>query len=110
MTPKLRGITERTVVTPDNGWETGIYLVDVAYEPTNVIHRAILCVDTVEYFDEIDSSLVEAMDIKEKEWDELHSIHNWIHCSGYENPYHTTDVYYLKAVRKLCDKDELNKP
>lgn len=34
---------ERTIGAPDGGWTKGVYLVEVAFASTNIIHSAILC-------------------------------------------------------------------
>ena len=41
-TPNMEGITERTIITLEGGWEEReYYLVDVAFSEFNVIHRTI---------------------------------------------------------------------
>ncbi len=42
VTPKCLGITERTIIPPEEGWkENSYYVVDIARSINNVIHRAI---------------------------------------------------------------------
>ena len=82
-TPAQLNIKNHTVIHPENGWEQDcVYLVEVAYSSTNIIHKAIL---------QVSFSLAHP--------------NSWIMSTGYEQSVNPSKVYYLKAIKKLINLD-----
>lgn len=81
-TPKQIGITERTIIPPKNGWETkAYYLVDVAFSPNNIIHRAFF-----------HAGFLNEKDGTPGGYNEL---------AFYEDKKTISDVFYMKVIRKI---------
>lgn len=108
-TPREAGIEERTVIAPEGGWQEGVWLVEVAYEPANVIHRAVFWLSMLDE-EEPNEELMKYMDYTwDKDFDPIRHPNNWIHGS-YENPQPIEEIHYLKGVKLLADKKELRRP
>lgn len=89
MTPKLLGITERTIIPPYNGWVSKTYyLVDVALDANNVIHKSIFysgyCVNDVP------------------------SGYNKLFNPTYDRNLTIDDVYYLKVLKGIKDLQQIH--
>lgn len=82
ITPRNLGVKERTIKPPKSGWEERTYyLVDVAFSPTNIIHRAIYYTGFLNGRDGAPGG------------------YNMF--AFYSNQYTIKDVYYLKAIEKI---------
>lgn len=81
-TPEQLGITERTIIPPEGGWdERSYYLVDVAFSKHNVIHRGFF-----------HTGFLNGKDGTPGAYNEL---------SFYEDKKTISDVFYMKAVHKI---------
>lgn len=89
MTPKFRGV--KGIHPPKGGWKDNtFYIVEVAYEPLNMIHKAMFYTG---FCDE----------------DGVPAGYNWLMNGGYEDLCSIQEAYYLKAVAELPDEFQIER-
>lgn len=83
---------KRTFIGPAEGWEAhAVYLVAVAYNKNNPVHRALLHVG---FLKDSPSGKVPG------NYSEI-----WLH--SYDSPIVVGGAYYLRVIRKLCSAEDM---
>jgi hypothetical protein len=79
---------EKNIIAPAGGWEPStFYVVDVAFNSTNVVHRSIFYSGFCHHG--------------------IPAGYNQIFNPSYEENIPFNKVHYMKAVKRLFDRDEL---
>ena len=115
-TPELLGIEKQTILSPDEDWTEGVYIVEVAWKNTNLIHRAVLWLGMVQsplsdsVMEQFHDETIVKLWKNDPDAAKLTSVHNWIH-GQYEDPINLSHrlPYYLKPVLEITNIDMMDK-